>query len=439
MINQHLFIFEFVSGGGYNQHDIPSSLFCEGFAMLRSTVEDFKKLGFKITTLIDERISYLSQYLNCDEVKIVKNYDDFLKRYIKCVKSSTCCFVIAPEFSKHLYNLTQIVKDYKKRLLSIDLDGVLLGTSKIETYKFFKDNKVNTPKSYKIPLKDDFFDVDFVIEKFNQLGRSIIIKPDDGAGSELIFRFEHKDQIKRFFNTLTENLDVNRNYLVQEYIKGDDLSISIINTTNPKKTKIMDQVILSINTQELQHVDTNKEFHYLGGFSPVDNYEVLRDKLVEILKFMDLTNFRGYFGIDFIKKADNSIYFIEINPRLTTSYIGIRNILDYNPLGLLLNQYNSKFEFTKSKPKKFSHFTRLELKYSGDKSLKNINNEIIPNLMGLVPEIITPPIALHSSKINKELTFSCFISTKEMNKNSSYKRISHILAIFNNYHFTLLK
>lgn len=439
MINQHLFIFEFVSGGGYNQLDIPSSLFCEGFAMLRSTVEDFKKLGFKITTLIDERISYLSQYLNCDELKIVKDCDDFLKRYIKCVKSSTYCFIIAPEFSKHLYNLTQIVKTYKKRLLSIDLDGVLLGTSKIETYKFFKDNKVNTPKSYKIPLKDDFFDVDFVIEKFDQLGRSIIIKPDDGAGSELIFRFEHKDQIKRFFNTLTEKLDVNRTYIVQEYIKGDDLSISIINTATPKKTRVMDQVILSINTQELQHVDTNKEFHYLGGFSPIDNYEALRDKLLEILKSMDLTNFKGYFGIDFIKKADNSIYFIEINPRLTTSYIGIRNILDYNPLGLLFNHYNSKFEFTKLKPKKFSHFTRLELKYSGDKSLKNINNEVIPKLIDLVPEIITPPIGLHSSKINKELIFSCFISTKEMNKNLSHKRISHILTIFNNYHFTLVK
>ena len=78
MINQNLFIFEFVTGGGYNQLDIPSSLFCEGFAMLRTIVEDFNKLGFKITTLLDERIRYLSRFLNSDEVKFVNDKNDFL-------------------------------------------------------------------------------------------------------------------------------------------------------------------------------------------------------------------------------------------------------------------------------------------------------------------------------------------------------------------------
>ena len=40
MVNQKIFIFEFVSGGGYNKVDIPLSLFCEGYAMLRTTIED---------------------------------------------------------------------------------------------------------------------------------------------------------------------------------------------------------------------------------------------------------------------------------------------------------------------------------------------------------------------------------------------------------------
>ena len=112
MIEQNLFIFEFVSGGGYNQLDIPSSLFCEGFAMLRTIVEDFKKLGFQITTLLDERISHLSRYLSSDVIKFVKHNEDLLDKYVFCVKQSTFCFIIAPEFSNHLYNLTKIVKDF---------------------------------------------------------------------------------------------------------------------------------------------------------------------------------------------------------------------------------------------------------------------------------------------------------------------------------------
>ena len=82
MINQNLFIFEFVSGGGYNQCDMPSSLFCEGYAMLRVIVEDFKKLGFKISILLDKRISHLSRYLNSDLIQFVKPKEDFLKKYI---------------------------------------------------------------------------------------------------------------------------------------------------------------------------------------------------------------------------------------------------------------------------------------------------------------------------------------------------------------------
>jgi len=439
MFNQKIFIFEFVSGGGYNQVDIPSSLFCEGYAMLRTIIEDFKKLGYQIITLLDVRISHLSRYLKTDMVKLVKPEDEFLKIYTNYVKKSTFCFIIAPEFSKHLYNLTQIAKDLNKKILSINLNGVWLGTSKLETYKYFIANKVNTPKSYKIPLKGGEMDVDFILQKFDQLGSSIIMKPEDGAGSELIYHFTTKDQILQLFERAKANFNIARSYIVQEFIDGDDLSISIINRTNSEKINDRDQIILSINAQNVQNIDSNKDSYYLGGFTPVENYKVLRNKFEKILKSMDLTSFQGYFGIDFIKKADNSIYFIEINPRLTTSYIGIRNILDFNPLEFLFNQYKSKFELTKVEPNRFSHFTRLELKYSGNKSFKHIMNIIIPKIMKLVPEIVTPPTALQSSNTKHKLIYSCFISTKAKNSMSSSRRISQIMEILNRFDFILIK
>ncbi len=439
MYNQKIFIFEFVSGGGYNQVDIPLSLFCEGYAMLRTTIEDFKKLGFQIITLLDKRISHLARYLKTDMVKFVKPEDDYLKIYTKCVKKSPFCFIIAPEFSKHLYNLTKIAKNLNKKILSIDLSGVWLGTSKLETYKYFIANKVNTPKSYKIPLKGGKMDVDFILQKFEQFDCSLIMKPEDGAGSELIYHFTTKDQILQLFERAKANLDIARSYIVQEFIDGDDLSISIINRTTSEKINTMDQIILSINAQNVQNIDSDKDSLYLGGFTPVENYKVLKKKFEKILKSMDLTSFQGYFGIDFIKKADNSIHFIEINPRLTTSYIGIRNILDFNPLEFLFNQYKSKFELTKLEPNKFSHFTRLELKYSGNKSFKHIMKAIIPKLMKLVPEIVTPPIALQSSNTKHELRYSCFISTKAKNSMSSNRRISQIMDILYRFDFIVIK
>ncbi|MBS7633086.1 ATP-grasp domain-containing protein, partial [Candidatus Bathyarchaeota archaeon] len=49
------------------------------------------------------------------------------------------------------------------------------------------------------------------------------------------------------------------------------------------------------------------------------------EKAVSIFK-----GFRGYLGIDVVLAKDKA-YLIEINPRLTTSYVGLRKVIGYNP------------------------------------------------------------------------------------------------------------
>jgi len=406
--------------------------------MLRATIEDFFKLGFQIITLLDIRIEFLSQYLKADITKLVNKNDDYIKIYTECVKKSSYCFIIAPEFSNILYNLTKIAKDNKKTVLSVDLEGIWLGTSKLITYNFFLENKVNTPQTYAIPLKKKF-DLEFVLQKFDTLSCPIIIKPEDGVGSESIFYFETKEQIIHFFEDSNEKLDLSRNYILQEYIDGEDLSASIINSVCSKKPETMNLIILSINAQIVKFKDSVNDSIYLGGFTPVIDYELLKDSLEKILKNMDLSSFRGYFGIDFIKKADNSIYFIEINPRLTTSYIGIRNILEYNPLEMIFNQDKPSLNLNRLHHQNFSKFTQLELKYVGGETSKEIIDKIIPKLMSVIPEIVTPPIALSKSVVNRDLLYYCFIATKTKDLDSSEKRISKIIKIFSDYNFRTIK
>ena len=439
MFNQDIFIFEFISGGGFNQAEILSSLFCEGYAMLRTTIEDFKDLGFHITTLLDSRIAFLSHYIKADVVKSVELGEDYFKKYIDCVRDSEYCFIIAPEFSNLLYNLTKIVKQYKKKLLSIDLNGVALGASKLETYKFFIANEINTPKSYFIPFKGKFLDLEFILQKFNQLNSSIVIKPDDGVGAESIFYFENKDDIFHFFESSNKIFDTNRKYLIQEYIEGEPMSVSIINDQPDEKTKENKPKILSINVQNLQITDNTKDSTYLGGFTPVDQFEQLKTKLEDILKCVDLSAFKGYFGIDFVKKADNSLSFIEINPRLTTSYIGIRNIIEFNPMALLLNQTKKLPKYVKFVPRKFSEFTQIKLKYDGEYTSGEINNLILPKLINLIPEIITPPFMIEGVNKSPGAFYSCFIATKSNDIPSSKHRISQINQIFGNYEFRIIK
>ncbi|MHA1750197.1 MAG: hypothetical protein ACTSYF_16320, partial [Promethearchaeota archaeon] len=146
-----IFIFEFISGGGFNHVDIPISLFTEGFGMLRVIVEDFKNLGFQIKTLIDHRIQHMIRYLKTDFSKEINQNMDIFLEVKNAVKDCKYVFIIAPEFSGILYNLTKIMKDQNKIILSMSLEAIRLGSSKFETYKYFKAQEVSTPLTYHLP------------------------------------------------------------------------------------------------------------------------------------------------------------------------------------------------------------------------------------------------------------------------------------------------
>ncbi|MFX1394702.1 MAG: ATP-grasp domain-containing protein, partial [Promethearchaeota archaeon] len=391
----------------------------------------FKSLNFEISTLLDYRgISY-KNFLKADIIKKVEANEDYLIKFKEEVKKSEYCFIIAPEFSGILYELTKIVKDNNKKILSADLDGINLGSYKLKTYEFFKAYKVNTPSTFLISRGKEDFNFDFIIQKFKQLNCPIIIKPEDGVGAENLFYFKNEQQIIEFIKDQTKKLDIKRNYILQEFIEGRDLSVSLIGTlSNP--------IILSINTQHLNIKNCNKESEYLGGTTPAENYEEIIIDLIKNLKKMDLSKFSSYYGIDFIRKANKSIYFIEINPRLTTSYIGIRNVIDYNPAELIWDTKMKSLSSSEIYFNNFSHFLRIEMNYKGNKTAIEIKEKTIPKLVKKIPELITPPISFDNSNQNKTARYSCFIATKEKNQKSSRARLVKIKETFKKFEFILI-
>ena len=435
MRKKNLFIFEYVSGGGFNQMQIPSSLFCEGYGMLKSIILDFKKLNFKISTLLDDRIFFLASYLRADTIKETRVEDNYIELFKVEVKKCDYCFIIAPEFSNILYQLTKIVKDNNKRILSIDLDGIQLGTSKFETYKFLKKNKVNTPLTYQIPLKGKSLDFNFISQKFDELKCPIVIKPDDGVGAENIYYIENETQLSNFFHEYNNKFEKIRGYILQEFIKGEDLSISLIAHKELLDKFNKNHLILAVNSQNIDIKNDRVKSEYFGGYTPVNNLNI---EISYILEKLDLTKFNGYFGIDFIRKADNSLFFIELNPRLTTSYIGVRKILSYNPAEVITNSKFKLLESEKSPININSIFTRLELKYGGTENSEEIKKKKIPTLIEKIPELITPPISF--STLNNEYPrhYSCFVATKEKSLDASINRLTKIMKTFEDFNFKKL-
>ncbi|MFX1568436.1 MAG: ATP-grasp domain-containing protein [Promethearchaeota archaeon] len=421
-----IFIFEFISGGGFRQINIPSSLFCEGFGMLRSIIADFKVLGFEIHTMLDNRIFYLSEILNADNVRKVERNDNYLKIFKNLVKICNYVFIIAPESSKILYNLTKIVRNHKKMVLSTNLNGIKLGSSKIKAYNFFRKRKISTPTTYKIPYKQKVLDLEFILKKFREIKNPIVIKPEDGVGAELIKYFEDESQILSFFKNIEYEFDKNRNYILQEFVEGKDMSISLIGGYYSK----LDPLILSINVQDVNI--KNRKSEYFGGNTPSENYYEIINNLSLIIEQIKLHKIEGYFGIDFILKNDNSVSFLEINPRLTTSYMGLRNVINYNCAELI---FNSK-TIISNKPEirflNYSHFTRLDFLYKDFEKMDISYEDFIPKLIKLIPEFVTPPISLDNSQY-----FSCFIATKSKDYLSSKIRVNEIINQMKDLNFNI--
>jgi predicted ATP-grasp superfamily ATP-dependent carboligase len=426
MSKELIFIFEFVSGGGFSRVNIPSSLFCEGFGMLRSIISDFKALGFEIHAMLDYRISSLSKFLQADIIRNVNANENYLKVFKKLVSNSKYVFIIAPETSNILYELTKIVKNYNKILVSTNLYSIKKSSSKIATYKLFKKSKVLTPRTYRIPYKKKKLDTDFIIQKLKILKCPIVIKPEDGVGAESVHYFEKKSQILNFLMKFNMSSHKVRNYILQEFIDGDDLSVSLIGS------RIFEEgpIILTINSQDI-NINGN-ESEYFGGYTPLENHKEITQGLYPFIKKINLLKFDGYFGIDFIRKFDNSMSFIEINPRLTTSYVGLTKIINLNCAELI---FNSKFNIpidTEIKLLYHSYFTRIDFYHEEDDNMKEIDEAIIPKLIKSIPEFVTPPIELDKSKY-----FSCFIATKTKDLLSSKIRANQIIQNLKNLNFKI--
>ncbi|MHA1671800.1 MAG: ATP-grasp domain-containing protein [Promethearchaeota archaeon] len=420
-----IFIFEFISGGGFNHVDIPISLFTEGFGMLRAIVEDFKNLGFQIKTLIDYRIQHMIRYLKTDFTKEINQNMDIFLEVKKAVKDCKYVFIIAPEFSDILYNLTKIMKDQNKIILSMNLEAIKLGSSKLETYKYLKAKEVSTPLTYHLPSHSLY--EDHVMKIILNFKLPVIIKPEDGVGAESIFYFEDKSQISSFFSSNQNHFELDRDYVIQEYIPGKDLSVSIIENSQEAN-------ILSINAQSVEISKLNNKSTYLGGYTPISDYENIGKKLKKQFKQLNLIGFKGYYGIDFIRKKDNSLSFIEINPRLTTSYIGIRNITKKNPLLLISQPDIDVNDVVDSNHEYLSHFFHLRLKFIGDLPLNEVNEGLIPQMIKENPHIASPPLAL-----NEEPLFTCFIATKAKNMRDSKKQENRLISALEKKEFRVIK
>ena len=109
----------------------------------------------------------------------------------------------------------------------------------------------------------------------------------------------------------------------QEYICGEDYSVSIVSN------RIIGDacayysgkppVVLAVNRQEIV-IGSDGSFRYCGGESPV--HPAREEEIIETAKkAVTVLGCQGYCGVDVV--VADKVYVVDINPRITTSILGI--------------------------------------------------------------------------------------------------------------------
>ncbi|MEL0102099.1 MAG: ATP-grasp domain-containing protein [Gammaproteobacteria bacterium] len=231
--------------------------------------------------------------------------------------------IVAPEENLELFNIVKNLEKRNVNLLNCQSNFIKTTTNKKEI-----NNHLIKSKDYLINTFDNY--------KFIDENNKIIAKVFDGFGSENLFIFHNRSDLKDKKILLTDR------HIYQPYHEGTIVGINIVANNGNYR-------ILSINEQKYEETLGNTlalKKIYIGK---LNSSYVLFDKFVNSI-LSNLEGYNGFFGIDAIITNDDKIFFLEINPRLTTSYSFLSKSLGFNPLELF---YNANYDFSIENNKNF--------------------------------------------------------------------------------------
>jgi tyramine---L-glutamate ligase len=316
-------IYEFFTGGGCPEGPLPGGLAAEALGMLWSVLTDFRNWGAVHTiTHLDPRFNECVPGLNrktlpADEV-VCALPGSHEVIYSSLLNRCNAALIIAPETNGILARLTAQAESAGITLLGSGASATATAGDKAACGMLFVRAKLPTPKT----RMAGFASADRMAE---QMGCPLVAKPVDGIGSEGVFRLNSISELPAILNSIRKVTDHDR-LLLQSYIDGIHASVSLM-VSNGRCLP------LSLNCQLME---TGLKFQYLGSQVPCD-HPARNDAIALASSAVRLIpGLRGYVGVDMVL-TDDGPQLIEINPRLTTSYIGLRQVAQTNLAQTLWN------------------------------------------------------------------------------------------------------
>ncbi|MCX7186933.1 MAG: ATP-grasp domain-containing protein [Methylophilales bacterium] len=315
---------EYITAGGLNSKPLPASLLREGLLMRDALIADLSSLNnIEIVTTVDERL-YANHLDTASTLAIDASADPF-EIWQVLIKTCDAALIVAPESDGILSKLTHMVEVSGVVNLGCAQCSVDIASNKYDTFIDLKSAGIMTIPTM---MADMFLTLGFNEASSSQ--GSYVLKPIDGAGCEQTMLFKSQDSVHDW---LSQNNRQNYRYIVQPFQAGIPASMSML-------CRDGQAWLLSCNQQNM--VITESQHLKLVGVIVNElseqraNFERLSDRIA-----LAMPTLNGYVGVDVILD-ENEIIVVEINPRITTSYIALSESLGCNPMRMMLDLADAK-------------------------------------------------------------------------------------------------
>jgi len=210
--------------------------------------------------------------------------------------------------------------------------AVKLSTNKLDTYNLLKDDfsVIKTEQVFFDRFNDEHA-YDYFKTIFN--GVSMVLKPADGVSCSGVRVVHSVNELITAYDDLKVHTSLPY-FIVQDHIPGLSVSVSVLcdgETAIP----------LSLNYQDIK-LNSGK-IEYNGGKIPCTHKlgDIAKETAKHVVESID--GLKGYVGVDMILDGvDDRVYVLEINSRLTTPYIALRKIINFNVGKAIINAVNGE-------------------------------------------------------------------------------------------------
>lgn len=220
------------------------------------------------------------------------------------IHSCDAVWPIAPETGGALQDICRRVHDAGKLLLTSPAEAVWICGDKLRTFELLQRHAI--PAVSSLPLPDIL----------PSSSARWVVKAKDGAGCADSYIVETAEDYRAIKSTLNPIA----NFILQPFIPGKAVSLSCL-------FKHGRASLLSYNKQKI--VVRGRHFELQGCIvnAPCIDWERYRQLVGHVAQA--LPELWGYAGLDLLETPDGPLV-LEINPRLTTSYVGLRQALQKN-------------------------------------------------------------------------------------------------------------